>query len=358
MAERNETVNTRIEYLDLLRILATFFVIVIHVSIQGWSDTDTSSFAWKSMNTWNSLARWSVPVFIMISGTLFLDPKRKIGLGKLYRKNIWRVLKAFFFWSLLYAIFHMVVNGWSFHTFVVSIFTGYYHEWFILMIVGLYLIVPVMRKITASTQATLYFIVLAFVFGFLIPSIRDQIIPYSTLLSGSDIISALDADFESMSITFVAGYTGYFALGYYLKKVRISANGRLVIYILGMIGFILTVIPTAYISGNLGKPVNSYYAFISVNVFFMSMAVYVLFKYLRINYSEKILALKKKIADNCFGIFLVHLFIIEILELIGFDSLTFAPAVSIPLISLATFVVGYYIVEGLRRIKFIERNFI
>ena len=37
----------RIWYLDLLRILATFAVVVLHVSAQGWYDTDVRSFAWQ-----------------------------------------------------------------------------------------------------------------------------------------------------------------------------------------------------------------------------------------------------------------------------------------------------------------------
>jgi surface polysaccharide O-acyltransferase-like enzyme len=37
-------------YIDLLRIVATFGVIVLHVSASKWYDTSVTSFNWQVMN--------------------------------------------------------------------------------------------------------------------------------------------------------------------------------------------------------------------------------------------------------------------------------------------------------------------
>ena len=50
----------RIAYFDVLRILATFAVIVLHLSAQHWADTDVYSRAWQAFNLYDSAVRWAV----------------------------------------------------------------------------------------------------------------------------------------------------------------------------------------------------------------------------------------------------------------------------------------------------------
>lgn len=67
----------RIAYFDVLRILATFAVIVLHLSAQHWADTDVHTRAWQAFNLYDSAVRWAVPVFVMISGSLS-SPARRV----------------------------------------------------------------------------------------------------------------------------------------------------------------------------------------------------------------------------------------------------------------------------------------
>jgi surface polysaccharide O-acyltransferase-like enzyme len=57
--------------LDFLRVLAAFFVIMLHTS-SGVVTTnpDIQSVTWWTGNLFDSYSRWCVPVFVMISGTL------------------------------------------------------------------------------------------------------------------------------------------------------------------------------------------------------------------------------------------------------------------------------------------------
>ena len=48
MLSMEQTQPQRIAYFDVLRILATFAVIVLHLSAQHWADTDVYSRAWPS----------------------------------------------------------------------------------------------------------------------------------------------------------------------------------------------------------------------------------------------------------------------------------------------------------------------
>ena len=63
--------STRIAYLDILRVIASFAVIVIHVSSQHLADVDAGSYQWRAFMTLRDLTSFAVPVFVMISGTIF-----------------------------------------------------------------------------------------------------------------------------------------------------------------------------------------------------------------------------------------------------------------------------------------------
>ena len=104
-----QTQPQRIAYFDVLRILATFAVIVLHLSAQHWADTDVYSRAWQAFNLYDSAVRWAVPVFVMISGALFLSGSQSI--GHILKKNVSRLVTAFIFWSALYAVFMVNFEG-------------------------------------------------------------------------------------------------------------------------------------------------------------------------------------------------------------------------------------------------------
>lgn len=81
-------------YCDYLRLVATFSVVVLHVSAWNWYSTDVNSLEWQSFNFYDSVVRWAVPIFVMISGSLFLS--REIPVKKIYSKYILRMAVAFF----------------------------------------------------------------------------------------------------------------------------------------------------------------------------------------------------------------------------------------------------------------------
>ena len=108
----------RIIYLDVLRIISIFSVIIIHVAAMDWYTSPIDSLAWQSVNVYHAVTRFCVPVMFMISGALFLSGEREIKLNRLWSKNICRIVMAFVFWSALYAapywlnmtIRHMAIN--------------------------------------------------------------------------------------------------------------------------------------------------------------------------------------------------------------------------------------------------------
>lgn len=93
--------NERTVYFDYLRVFATFAVMILHLSAQNWYITDVNEFEWQTFNFYDSIVRWSVPVFVMISGALFLN--RDIKLKTIYTKYILRIVVSYVAWSAIYA---------------------------------------------------------------------------------------------------------------------------------------------------------------------------------------------------------------------------------------------------------------
>lgn len=83
--------DKRVGYFDILRIVSIFFVIVIHVTSVGLRLCETATPTWNVNWLLNSVSRWAVPVFFMVSGALFLEPSREITLKKLYKKSIFHI---------------------------------------------------------------------------------------------------------------------------------------------------------------------------------------------------------------------------------------------------------------------------
>ena len=148
--------------MDLLRILASFLVVVIH-TCSGLFPIDAvgTELFWAS-DLFNSCSRIAVPLFVMLSGAFLLDPARPFQTRAFFKANVLHIAASYLFWASLYAILDMRVhaNGFSpFKTviiFISTVLSGFGHLWFMPLLLGLYLLVPLLRKICESRQLTVY----------------------------------------------------------------------------------------------------------------------------------------------------------------------------------------------------------
>ena len=182
------TKSNRIVYMDVLRVIACFSVIMIHSSAQ-YVVKDIGSFNFWVGNIFDGLARIGVPLFIMISGALMLDKNYQFSTQKII-KHIIRMIVFFVFWSVLYCfIFNIVDSIIIKHEsidiikIIGSLIKGHYHLWFVYLIIGLYLIVPLLRLWVNDTNKKYveYFIILSIIFTYIIPQIISIGSNYSNL---------------------------------------------------------------------------------------------------------------------------------------------------------------------------------
>ena len=343
--EKNSVHNgNRIVYCDYLRVLATFAVMIIHISAYGREYLPVNTFAWHVANVYGAISRWAVPVFVMISGALFL--RVPISLKRIYSKNITRMLAAFFFWGTVYA----VSAGGNIETIFLNAIQGAYHMWFVPMIIGIYMCIPIIQKIVESPKVVSYFGVLTLVFAFLCPQIIQLANDFGqgTILN---ITSAFKNLLSNMNLYMVMGYVGYFIGGYYLSIVDINKSSRYVIYSLGILGFLATIGLDAVLSANLQYPTSNYQNAFNINVLFESIAVFVWFRYHNFR-MHRLNLMMLKLAKYSFGAYLLHVAVIGRLDLTAWISHSM---VYIPIAGVITFFISYVMSAVLNQIPILKK---
>lgn len=348
----NNALKKRTIYFDLLRIFATFSVVILHTASFRWHDVDVKSFEWNVFNFYDSIVRWTVPVFVMISGALMLNKDRSI--KDLLKKNVLRMALAFLFWSSIYSLIK-AFNGNDINYIIPYFIRGNYHLWFLNMIVGLYLLTPFLRKIVENESLTKYFLFLAIILNIGLPYIV-QILSFFY----PDASSLMKKTVDSFHMKTVLGYTVYYVLGYYLNTHKIDKKSLITIIILGLLGFIMTIGLTLVASLYTNKHYTEFYGNFTLNVFLESIFVFTVFKAIFENkeFSTKFTNIIYKISKYSFGIYLVHALIIDKLSShFKINALLFNQIISVPVLAIVVFVISLIISAIINHIPKVK-NFI
>lgn len=338
----------RKNYLDYLRILSAFSVVVLHVSAQNWYSADIYGFEWNMFNIYDSIFRFGVPVFVMISGALMLD--KDINIKKLYSKNILRLIVSFLVWSTIYGINYRL----GFKDTIKVILLGHFHMWYIFLIIGIYILVPVFSLIAQNEKVLKYSLIVFLALGIFIPTVYSLINDFG---KGSlcSFASSFIYDIQRMSPEAFIGYPGFFLLGYYLDKKEFSIKQRIALYIAGIIGVLATILLTVSVSRLQNTPSETYYSGFMINVFLVVVALFVGFKYAFKNRAKENRFIKY-LSVSCYGVYLVHPFVMESIDkYLGVNTLSFNTVLSVPILSLIIFLLSMLISMILNRIPKINK---
>ncbi len=346
ITQENKIQNRAINF-DLLRVIASLAVVFIHASASFWYYTDVTGFTWQTFNVYDSLSRWGVPVFVMISGAFMTD--KELSVKTIVTKYILRLMCVYLFWGIVYYLSYgesiilqikgiFIIGSGNFSQMI----RGHYHMWFIPMIAGIYLCIPILKKIAENEKLTRYFLALAFIFSFAWPQaveMTHDLMPESI----NNIVNALNGSINQLTPYMVMGYAAYFILGYYMSKTVFSKRTRIVIYTLGILGFLATVILTSHVSISQNLADNTYYESFTVNVLLEAMAVFELFKNIKIK-NVRAGKIIRALSKWSLGAYMAHLVFIEVvLPKFNLTTLSFNPVLSVPVISIITFVTAYAI---------------
>lgn len=140
--------------LELLRLLGAFATVWIHVCADAVMVVDLDSTRWWLINYSEAGSRWGgSAIFLMIGGALLLsrdsisEPVRFVG------ERLRRLLPALLFWTVFYLGWRAWRSGlppWPDVAVEIAQGIPYYHMWFVYMLVGMMLVVPLLRCVVVA----------------------------------------------------------------------------------------------------------------------------------------------------------------------------------------------------------------
>ena len=328
--------ENRIVWLDFLRVLACIAVIILHITEDRINNYAVGTNKWLFLSIYDSLSRFAVPVFVMISGALLLDRSRKWDLRRFYTKNFVRIIASFIFWGGIYAVTEYL-RGVRLRTIAYNFITGNSNLWFLYMIAGLYLLIPIFRRITESENLTRYFLALWFCFSVFLPTIVFAVSYFKDMYA-----NWLQTVTDSIGLQMVIGYSGYFILGHFLYTHDISKRLRGVLYGAGVFGVVLIASLTFLFSAKRGYSDYSFGNYFTFGVLMTATAVFVLLQY-------HVPRFKSAVAKKCivtvsvcsFGIYLIHPLFVENLDgLLHLNTLVPSTLMYVPLLTAIVFLLS------------------
>ena len=319
---------TTLRWVDLIRVIGAFLVVMAHISYQGGGSALISSYYFV-------ISRIAVPLFFMVSGYLLL--RKEESYEDFFRKRALKVLIPFFVWSVIYMLwkregFDIPFSMKLVASYLLKILRGprENHLWFFYALIGLYLFTPILRVFVAraSVRDLVYFCGLWFL-----------VVPVFSFLQE---FTPIKIGFE---LYFIAGYSGYFMLGYLLGMFQYT---KYQLYGLSFLFLMFSVGTTV-----LSHLVKSEYfvGYLSMNIVLMTAFAFILLREVQIG--DNLYRFLVPFSRASFGIYLVHVIVLAELEKLPFVSGWFSAGSSvymIPLLGLLGFFVSFVIVAVIQKI--------
>lgn len=326
----------RLKWLDVIRALGAFLVVLAHVEYHGTGQGFAANFYF-------ALTRTAVPLFFMASGFLLLSKNESY--SGFFRKRALKVFVPFLIWSVIY----LVWQGESFDQPFLTILKTYFikivrgpranHLWFFYELFGLYLFTPILRLFVRKAENKDLFYLCGIWFLFT---------PIAGLLQE---FASLDIGVEYY---FLNGYIGYFIFGYLAGRLQFTRSHKLIAAAVFLVSLIVTM--AGFYLFELYDVKSQYIgSYLSVNIVLMSTSLFVMFTGLDV--PDKIYPAVSLLSRASFGVYLAHVLVMaEFFSIPFFSSLTLigSAVYLIPLMGLMSYALSLLLIVILQKIPILK----
>lgn len=221
--------NTEREiWIDWMRVAACLMVMVVHSTEPFYLGGEGSLLLSETNAVWagimDCLVRCCVPLFVVASS--FLQFPLLYSTGEFFRRRAVRVLVPFAIWTVFYA-FHFGQPVQNFKDLLWNFNYAAGHLWFVYMLVGLYLLMPLLSPWAEKVgKRELQVWIGLWLFTTLIPLIRDWLFGPGAVVYGPSGLprQALfplwgEASWNGYgTFYYISGFFGYLLLGLYFRR--------------------------------------------------------------------------------------------------------------------------------------------
>jgi surface polysaccharide O-acyltransferase-like enzyme len=341
---------------DVVRVVAILGVVAIHTVNSVYQRPDFfGGLSWWLAILINSVSRICIPLFIMISGYFMLRKDEKF--TDTFKRIINRLFIPLVFWTILVFVLGNPDTVKEIFTpnFYLRFFSGnVYYFYFLIILIGLYFILPLLRSYikNESLNSQKYLAI-----GFLIVGVIETAEEYFIRNCAVE-----------NSFTKWVPYTGLFVIGFLIGAKLIKFKNKKLLGAVYFVGLGITLaLNYIYFKFNSLNSLNypgclSQYSdyYLSFNVILMSIPAFAFLMNLDYSFikSKFIKNIIFQIARSSFGIYLTHLFIVNLWDNefgLGVDSVRI-PLWSFILIKwLGVFTISFAFSTLIRKTPFIKR---
>lgn len=217
--------RTRYAYLDLLRILAAFLVIVNHTIGYVFEKLAPTDPIWWVSIVWYYLSKIAVPIFVMVSGACLLPRKDTYprALGRMFR-----VLLVLVIFSYGYYQWYLWLSNWTWQAalnipqFLMTIWQGRIVDsfWYLYFYLGLMVALPILQRMVSAMgkRDMEYFMGVSFLV-FAIWPLVEHYVPAVAMP-------------QYLDIPLFGVFLGLFVAGHYLQTYAGRANRALALLVI------------------------------------------------------------------------------------------------------------------------------
>lgn len=327
---------------DVMRVGACLAVILLHLAATILMERELfDSIHWHISNALDAATRWCVPVFVMLSGALLLDPQKHASPREFWTKRMGRLLPAMIAWPTIYFAWRAIY--WHepltleiiAHDLVVG--RPYVHLYFLFLIAGLYLVTPFLARALGTLS---------------LPQLRQLILIMAGLAMGANLF-----DFLASSIfTIFVPYLTYYLAGWYCSRMLLDRPGASAL-VFGLAAGLITGLTALLVSTRGFDDRWAFYFYEDFSPTTMVMAVSLFLLALQGTISPRVESLARTLAPLTLGVYLVHPIVVELLRYGYFLAvpILLRPPYYVPVTFLLTCAATFGFVALMQRVPGLQR---
>ena len=343
MVEKKETIN----YITLASVVSAIAVVFLHTNGCFWHFSN--SRYWFTANIIESVFYFAVPIFFMISGAMLIGFDKRYGIKEFFKKRINKTLIPYIVWSFIGLIIQIYILHripiekvdllFIFNGLINGQLVGIY--WFFIPLFCIYLTIPVFSAISEEKRKDIFTYITSIAF------ILNILVPFLLSVFNIEVTYIISMSLASESIFYTL--TGYLLHNYELSRKQIN-----ILYILAILGLIMHIVGTYYLSIDANKIVQTYKGYNNLPCVLYSLGVFVFIKYdlIKIMNYNTIKKIVYFLNPYTFGIYLIHWYVLRYLEMaLNIPVTSIMHRLITPFIVIALSVVIIYILRKIPIVK-------
>ena len=255
-------------YISFIKIISAFLVILKHTNRNYWKFNQY----WVSTNVMCSFCMCAVPLFSLCIGATLLDFNEKYNIKEFWKRRFKKVVLPIMGWNIIYYYYriYIIKNFKRPNLNLITIYNIYFKSNLYPIINSLrvfiigYMIIPLIAYVNKTNKIKIYS------YCFLLLFINQSLIPY--------LMKYFENYKLSWPYNYNVGYIIYIFAGYLIHNNKFHPKFKLLIYCSGIIGLLLRLVVSHYLTMKNKKPDKTEINYIGLPIVMYSCAVFLFIK--------------------------------------------------------------------------------